>query len=499
MITIWVDNDLKKIKLQTDDSSVRYMLESSRVERQFKPWEHKMGDVKIIEKIYDERKIVAHNGIYTFTFGLGWGAYLINIFKNFISQEDFNNVVNSIVATEYRDIPFPELRDYQNEDVLHLLKYKVGLYGVFTGYGKTQVIATLANYFYNMGKSVLLVTPNKKPNEELTKRCKKAFGLDIPSKDLRINSIITAGLMNRSEVKNQKLFEALQQQWASYQVVLVDEVEYTINPGGKLLYDNLKGAERFYGFSGTADKTGGECISFINGLSEVVMRNKDLVKYFGPNLVYRMPLTLDIDCIKVLTRSLDFIKFDKTDFAEGTNVYMNVMTKIWTNPDVCNALVKTAKKFPMMYIPVNNLANIIYEWIDKYFIGKFRILLICFEGYIYYDLQGNKTKLKDLNEACEYVKDKKVDIIPSTSSGFRALDLPGLENICLVAGKVAGVTLQCAGRTARGAHMNIISFLPMSGKTIPVYSGGERERDEMIHDYYKYCNITDSIIYEDTL
>ena len=113
--------------------------------------------------------------------------------------------------------------------------------------------------------------------------------------------------------------------------------------------------------------------------------------------------------------------------------------------------------------------------------------------------KGNKTKLKNLEEACEYVRNGMVDIIPSTSSGFRALDLPGLENICLIAGKVAGVTLQTVGRVARGTHMNIISFQPASDKKIPVYSNGMEERDAMLHDYYKYCNITDSMIYEENL
>lgn len=148
---------------------------------------------------------------------------------------------------------------------------------------------------------------------------------------------------------------------------------------------------------------------------------------------------------------------------------------------------------------MNNLNEIIRCWIENYFIGRFRILLICHEGYIYYDLQGNRTVLQDLSTACDYVRDGKVDVIPSTSSGFRALDLPGLENIGLFAGKVAGVTLQTVGRTARGSHMNIITFQPISRKRIPIYSNGSREREEMIHEYYKYCNIKDIEIIENFL
>lgn len=364
---------------------------------------------------------------------------------------------------------------------------------------KTQVIATLANYYYSMGKSVLIVTPNKKPNEEVVKRCNTAFNLKVPSDDLRINSIITNGLLNRNDVKDPTLLKQNELLWASYQVVLCDEVEYTINPGGMFLYDRLIGAEQFYGFSGSADKTGGEMITFQEGLSEVVIRNKDLIKYFGPNLVYRRPVTLNIDYITIKTASLNAVDLNTISENESGNLYLNIMVKIWTNPEVCKTLVRTIKHFPKMYIPMNNLSDIIACWIDNYFIGTFRILLICHEGYIYYDLQGNRTPLKDLSEACEYVAKGLVDVIPSTSSGFRALDLPGLQNIGLFAGKVAGVTLQTVGRTARGEHMNVITFAPLIPKKIPILTKGSKEREEMLHEYYKYCNITDVTINENNL
>ena len=368
---------------------------------------------------------------------------------------------------------------------------------------KTQVIATLANYYYSIGKSVLIVTPNKKPNEEVVKRCKTAFNLTVPSDDLRINNIITNGLLNRNDIKDPDSLAMFEELWASYQVVLCDEVEYTINNGGKFLYDRLTGAEQLYGFSGSADKTGGEMITFRDGLSDVVIRNKDLIKYFGPSLVYRRPVTLNINYISVLTASLNSvdlkdIKFSANSGEKQENIYLKLMTRLWTNPSVCRTLVQAIKRYPKMYIPMNNLNEIIKCWIDNYFLGTFRVLLICHEGYVYYDLSGNRTVLKDLSEACDYVKNGLVDVIPSTSSGFRALDIPGLENIGLFAGKVAGVTLQTVGRTARGTNMNIITFKPL-GRRIPIYSKGVDERDEMIHEYYKYCNIKDIEITEEIL
>jgi hypothetical protein len=47
--------------------------------------------------------------------------------------------------------------------------------------------------------------------------------------------------------------------------------------------------------------------------------------------------------------------------------------------------------------------------------------------------------------------------------------------------------------------MNIISLDTLSKRKIPVYSKGMIERDKMIRDYYKYCNINERTIDETSL
>ena len=280
----------------------------------------------------------------------------------------------------------------------------------------------------------------------------------------------------------------------------MDEVEYTMNDAGKFIYNHCLGAERMYSFSATASKKDGRMITFAEGITETVMDNKDLISFFGPALVYRMPTNLTIDNISIKTIALNHIKFDDLDEKKDKNLYTEILTKIWTDPEICSLIIKVAKKFKMLFIPINNLTNVITEWINNYFItkGGLRTLLVCGEGYLYYDLSGNITKLT-LPEACDYIRDGKVDIIPSTSSGYRALDLPRLENILLIQGIVAGVTLQVIGRVARGTHMNIISFEPTFPKRIPVYTKGMEHRDEMIREYYKYCVMTDVVMNENDL
>lgn len=283
-----------------------------------------------------------------------------------------------------------------------------------------------------------------------------------------------------------------------YQWILVDEVEYTINDSGKFIYNSLLGAERMYAFSGTADKLEGKLITFASGITDTVMNNKDMISYFGPSLVFRMPTNLIIDNITVKTFALNQISFSDIDKAKDNNIYIEILSKIWTFDPICRIIQKLVRRFPMLFIPVNNLENIIQVWIDYYFRGVFRVLLICGKGYLYYDLNGNISNLS-LEESCEYIKRGLVDVIPSTSAGFRALDFPGLENILLIANINAGSVLQSIGRCARGDHMNIISLEPRIDKRIPVYTKGLEHREEMIQNYYKYCIINNIEIDENNI
>ena len=366
---------------------------------------------------------------------------------------------------------------------------------------KTQCIATLAHYAHDvLGKNVLIVTPGKKAKDEIIKRYESLFGVKIPTSiEESLGCIITSGFLNQKKIKDPTLRALEEDKLKKYQWILVDEVEYTINDAGKFIYNHCLGAERMYGYSGSADRVGGAMITFAEGITETVMNNKDLISFFGPALVYRMPTNLTIDNISVKTIALNQIKFDDLDEKKDNNIYIEILTKIWTFPPICELIVKIAKRFKMLFIPINNLNNVIYEWINNYFIRRgLRTLLICGEGYIYYSLDGSKTKLT-LQEACDYIKDGKVDIIPSTSSGYRALDFPGLENILLIQGIVAGIVYQVVGRVARGSHMNIIALEPTLPKRIPVYTKGMEHREEMLKEYYKYCILNDVIINENDL
>lgn len=482
------------IILETDNPGVQYMLEYKTTETKYSPWYKQWMTTQVKGKIYNRKHTDRKTGNLFFEIGVGFAAYLLKIFAQDISKNDYDDVCSAVYQKTYRTQDFPELRDYQNQDILHCLKYKFGLFSCYTGYGKSQIIAVLAKYFYqDMGKKVLLVTPQTKPRDELTKRIESLYGIKVSTKigTGRIQAMITNGLMNRKETKDPKKTADFIRELESFDVILVDEVEYCANPGGFFIFSHAVNADVRFGFSGTSDKSSAKLIGFTNGLNDpTVILNKDLIKYFGTSLVYRKPLDLTITNTVVRTEAMNPENLKLGEIEDSGNIYIEVMTKIFTNPGVSKVIAKIAKAYPMTFIPINNLHNIIYEWIDNYFMTKFRILLVCGEGYIYYDLLGNRTSLT-LQDACDRIKNLEVDVIFSTSSGFRALDFPNLKNILLIQGKIAGSVLQQVGRVARQKEFNIITLEPANGKSLPVHTKSQKIRKNMIKEYYSYCKLNE--------
>ena len=138
MFNVIVNKDIGRIIIKTDDSSVKYMLEAL-VQEEIFTRNGKRTITKQI-KIYDNtRRIRDSEGNYVFIFNYGWASYILQVFKMYMSKEDYDSLVHLIVSDNYRTIPFQGLRDYQNEDILHVLKYNQSLVSCFTSYGLVSV------------------------------------------------------------------------------------------------------------------------------------------------------------------------------------------------------------------------------------------------------------------------------------------------------------------------------------------------------------------------
>lgn len=442
------------------------------------------------ESIYESSRISKKSGLTKIKFKVGWGILLLNMFKSLLSPDDKEKILNTIYSSNFRTVPFPNLRDYQNEDVLHLLKYKYGLFSCYTGYGKSEIIATVINYVVNeTNDKILILVPSIKCKDEIVKRCESKFSIEIPND--RIGLIVTSGVTSSKRFNEPNLLKETKKEMESYKWIIADEVEYTVNKGGIKVLDMCINSDHRYGFSATADKIGGKMISFSEGITDIVTRNRSLIGYYGQSLIYRVPLHLKINMISIKTECFNNIRITKSDKNKDSNIYLTVLRKLWTNPDTCDQITRLIKYYPKLFIPINDLHEVINNWIDNWWRDKYNILLISGGGYIYYEKGNPDTRNVGLKEACDLINNNLVDVIPSTSSGYRALDLPGLTNILMIQGNIAGVYIQSIGRVARGSDVNIITLIPDPYRVIPVYTKGLNLRDENTRELYKYSKITD--------
>lgn len=136
MFEVTVNREFGRIILRTDDPSVRYMFESIVYEKSYikKNWMLLPKNIRI----YDNKDIKDDDGNFIYVFHYGWASYILRAFKKYLSVPDYNGLVRLLMSDNVRTIPFPGLRDYQNSDVLHLLRYKIGLLSCYTAFGSAH-------------------------------------------------------------------------------------------------------------------------------------------------------------------------------------------------------------------------------------------------------------------------------------------------------------------------------------------------------------------------
>jgi hypothetical protein len=140
MLVIDFDRSINRLIVDTDDPTVHFFLETKQRDYQYLPWRKEYGWTEKTIKLYDARvKTDLGGGKFRYRVGVGWLAYLMQVFNNKLSAENYNYLAKEVLmADNYKQTPFKGLRDYQNDDVLYLLKYRFGLVTVNTSYSTAR-------------------------------------------------------------------------------------------------------------------------------------------------------------------------------------------------------------------------------------------------------------------------------------------------------------------------------------------------------------------------
>lgn len=374
---------------------------------------------------------------------------------------------------------FENLLDNQNELLQKLLRYRIGLCQVYTGYGKSEIMATLAAYLNENKIPTLFITSSSKALEELKDRACSKFKLEDPgyfNPNLYVNFINAKGFWRSEQSKNEDNIDWLKK----VKVILFDEVEQSLNDMMCFHLDTtLLGREFMYGFSATSNKSGTERLT-PNSNEYYNIKNQNLVKYFGYATVHLTPSHKTMH-IERYQSDLEIV-IEET----GKNSVINlnyVKDNLYDNPEFIREFNKFMVKYRKgtTFIPINRTQVIenLTPKLDK----SLNILILSSSGYTY-----NGEKLS-MNEAKDLVRDNKVDIFFGTRSGYNSIDFPNIKSIFLMLEeKAPNHILQAIGRS-REKEVNIYC-LEFKGE-VPIYSKKLKHQLQMIKDYYKLSKVNE--------
>lgn len=359
-----------------------------------------------------------------------------------------------------KNLDFVDLRDYQLDHALDILSNSGGLVSLFTGFGKTYLIAWLCRY---LQKPILITEPTNTLIEELRSRM-DSMGIDQTDIYL-INPTGYLARVNRDD------------SWLNGIRTLLSDEMMGVTDSLKQLFTLMPNLERTFGFSATSDK-------YKNYRMDVLRDYRyhsdtcEILEYYGPTITYAKKKK-DIEIIED-TLHLGGSPWTLDDYADWK--YNQATNKVFKSKELPNYLVKCIERCdtPILF-PFINRKHI--EWLfNNPILSRFRLAL-----WMAGSLELNNGKkftdkdpwiLKDGTKMSVYdtvkylIEFNKANIIFCSSVGFKGVDTK-IENLILMVGSNAGNVIQMIGRV-RGDHPRI--FLPKNLDQNELYNHSREKR-----------------------
>lgn len=365
----------------------------------------------------------------------------------------------------YYDVDYSQLRDYQIEVANKLLGYTNGLVQLYTGYGKTYLIAWLCKY---LPRPILITEPTYALCEEIATRLHD-MGVDMNGIEL-INPVAYVSRKNRDDT------------WLSDIKTLLSD-ETSINNSMEYLL-NLMNPKIRFAFNYTPDKANNYNLRYLHNykLSDDVCK---MIEYFGSTLVYAR-LNKDLHIV-VDDLHLGSCRYKVEDYEAWK--YKRAIDKCFKSRELIPYITSVIMDCdsPILF-PYTDHKQI--EWLfndpelSKYRLciwssGKLRLN----NGKEYTD--KNKWEGMGPYKIIKYlVNNNLVDVIFCSSVAFKGVDLPKLSNLILMIGSNAGNIIQIVGRICRSDNPRI--FLPRNLDENPLYEASFNKRLRWIKTLLRY-------------
>jgi len=428
----------------------------------------------------------------------GYAGWLKTNFGEHLDEKSLSVLDEFLVNPSYEEFYDDRLYPNQNEDLNLMLKTKRSVFQCYTGYGKSEVIARLIEYLINkFNYRILIVTPGSKALDEIKHRIHSKLGIELPYFDYNsnLNAIAINGFLRSSQYAKGSDY------WKGVDVILADEVEYDLTDKSEELFELCTNLKLMYGFSATADKSLAKQVSPEGFRNNLYLRNNELISYFGFASVFRKPTSFDISLYCVTSPMFNnVINAKNPSRITDADDYSAIISKIYTDFNVCSGLKRIASKFTPVFIPINRL-QLIDNWVQNYFNGfDENCIIISSRGYELY-VGGHYERGISIEDAKSMINSNEVQYIFGTRSAFSALDFQSLKSIVSLHSALASITLQTIGRVSRGKKFNII-MIKNDKDYIPCYTGDYWKRLKLIKEYFgdsglKIEYLKDEVSYEE--
>lgn len=452
--------------------------------KRYRYWDRKYEFFTTTASFYDS---VDYNKIII---KVGFLPYIYKIYKDILTDKSKELILSEVTRTPLPS--FENLTNEQNSQLSILTSYDRGVNQSFTGSGKTEVIATLANYCLHHNEKCIIIAPTKRACDEIRDRLLIRYSIDCSSyynPDSYINLFNSRGFFESEKCQIEDPF------WKDVKWCICDEVEKIFSNNVEDCFYEMENCSRWYGFSATADKLEGKPITVEIG-SEVIGRNLRLVKYFGFTTVYNKPSFKYIEIIHVDVKRFWILQQkDKSTINDGGGLaeyYDNSLgsgyipyVDTYFDEELALTIKRIAIKEGSMFIPLSR-REILTDWLQNWWKDT-EVIFINGSGYQLWK-DGEIKMILSLREVKEMVLSKRIKYVFGTVSAFNSLDLVGMQNVMLLAYSSASMTLQAIGRVARGNLLRI--FLPYCSKDETVIRRDYERRLKLILNYYNECKIS---------
>lgn len=331
---------------------------------------------------------------------------------------------------------------------------QLGIIGLFTGAGKSEVLIGAAESLSEQSHNVIIFTYSNKVKEEIILRAER-YGVEIPwDVDVarKINIVNPMGFCRSNKFKSKEIQDYLK----SVDVIIADEAHHFTASSWALLAETIDPLF-LYGFTATGDIQDGvsllpESFNFNTGYSCV-----ELINFASLSLIER-ELTVPIKLFNVLVSMSDsrdaINKFqeDHPDYMSGSmHLHLGDMK---TAEAIKRTYLELFGGTGICYIPIVQVDNGIDLCKNLNSIG---IETVFFSSSCVYMPLGEAEGLT-LDELKQLARECAFKVLITTSVGVEGIDIANLDSIIPLTGKSYRQTIQSIGRSARGNMVKCACF-----------------------------------------